>query len=1021
MISRPLSQPQHAEILPRKQTLSDTPKNTVDALHARSTPEVVPISSVPNQNQLEERYPTLQPKTISRVDLQSIQENLPRSAPPEMKPKASEQLRKPIAAAPGDRALERKDYIAKMLAAKATKTSVTKAAKQMEATSPLIEEHALNSAVKNSDNGAATSIFTSTSAPTKDLLLNLEAKKKAMTELLRRKTEALMNRSKDLETPAAKDSQHPPAGILLSKNIEFDASVIRPVNSLPLQEDKMTAENTLEILQQNIELLSQVETSTSEQYTPSTPFFVPLERKSTSGIPGLSVPLTIAPISVQQLRSTALSSIVQNTRLADPLHEPSLSTSITVSQTTPKLSTDTKKDESTAGPPSQMTDISSIAVRPDPGRIVESRKRAIASDFIDVPIDRTKRRVSSNNPISLLIEVSDDEDMTDVEEINFRSVPPAIAQRFGSVASGMVNKTKSIRALPPLRDLTTTPNAPVSSTISTPPLYSNLNQTIEPRELAQREREIQKLRQKIAESELRKKAKRTAGDILNPGASLPSLLSTRSHCASAPVDPGEPRREAQRRSSAPNTGQNHSVVMKESLVDIRNPAHESLSLKRQEEAKADSKADGQRNEDDFTDATQSEESPKDAEVIKTAEAAEANYRKARTVTLEVALPELEAQIVKAESRLLELRQQKGELEAEIKRGSDGKQMILEELENLRKSSIVNIAEELNTVQVQDNLSENQTPDNLQTSGSISSPYYSNSCILMVASLANKLDLHLTKVDQFPPIPTSTRSPILLPAVLEPSKDESSLLRSINGFHFPTRVEGAEDLMEISSASADEDRSCESITHIPANVEVRASLAQSQEEYEPSLEFEAHQQQHFRTAPDQNSTDIEMRDPESLENVPVTLLSESTIGHVLKSAGTSQRLSEDISMKEEGLWSHSMSDDHSDSDVYEPPEPPEPILMADNAVASKASEILTSQPPSPSLSSLPQAQENLELTPATSLPVFSLSKDVITADADQGKTNEVGYLSSFLRLLTLDRFPKLLTADLSANSHSMTVP
>ena len=167
-----------------------------------------------------------------------------------------------------------------------------------------------------------------------------------------------------------------------------------------------------------------------------------------------------------------------------------------------------------------------------------NRKRQKASDFIDSPASRVKRPLGQQEDTSVIIDISDDEFSHNNSEDEF-SGTEHIADRRGSLTSrsrvtALGNgKENSIKSLPPLIDF---PQSKKPVMITPPTAIHTYGQGGDLKGLKSKEMEIEAINRKIAELEQRIaiKAKQTISRNHSPGTNS----GTSSHVTVSPP-PGE--------------------------------------------------------------------------------------------------------------------------------------------------------------------------------------------------------------------------------------------------------------------------------------------------------------------------------------------------------------------------------------------------------------------------------------------------------------------------------------------------
>ena len=561
----------------------------------------------------------------------------------------------PSTVASGDRALERKDYIAKMLAAKVGKATAIKSPKSIEFAKKLKVPPVQN--IDPADAATATNLpdssltFPDKSLPnTQD---DVEAKKKASTDLARRKIEALMSRS--VEAHAV-----PTNSVAVSHTQEPLERMESPISRE--ESVRPTSRSSMLPKPQTVEQPYVFSDSASQQYTPATPFFAPLEGKSTIGLPGLSMsyPPDPSPIASREsffhmdntaAQQTPLSTFEENNR-AKPLTPAHPEVQYVQPITKPANSVEDR-----------MTGIHAVSIAETASPII-SRKRAIAADFIDGPADNMKRRAGSNGHIEVVIEVSDDEGLAD-DDMDIESSVQDSSTGEPSRTRTSASRSKAIRDLPPLTNFPSRPTATNTAYSNSPVSVQPPGKAGEPKELTETEEKIRLLKQMIAEKEERQRAKLTSSGAPSPG---PTTLRFQS--IPTPRDPSPTRSSSgslilEKKTRALDLVKNELEDQKTVLVAAETAVKGRLEAEETAHASVSARAEAER-----------------VEASRATTDTERQYREKRRLALEAALPELDAQIQVARSKLDDISRQRAELEAELERGSEGRKKITEELDML---------------------------------------------------------------------------------------------------------------------------------------------------------------------------------------------------------------------------------------------------------------------------------------------------------------------------------------------------
>ena len=422
-----------------------------------------------------------------------------------------------------------------------------------------------------------------------------EFKESAQTQLVRQKLEALKNSSKSAKTVSAQPGtqQEHAAGI------ELPETAVNMATTEP-QEPQQAA------------------IAAEQRYTPTLPFFASSGRTPFGILPGLS------PVS-----STL----------------PGMTEAVPDGQ-----QADNAPGQSTESVPATSVEEHQISTFIPTEKTVTSRKRATAMDFIDSPPRQTRRRLGSNEPISIVIEVSDDDYSND----NDTEPEMQDDMQQTSSLSGMrtSDARKELRSLPPLTSAPSRGSA--SSAANTPPI-SQTPQVL----VAAHEENIKVMRQRIQEYELKQRVKRALA-VKQPAtlAVKPADIGTSLAIAELKEDKGDELSAINQQLVEQKT----SLGAIDAAVSV---AEEKLQAEEQAQAMIVARAETER------------------QGAATANSlAEKQDRLDRKSALEAALPKLDSQIQTARSRLEDIQQQKRGLELEIEQITEGRNSLLEELRTL---------------------------------------------------------------------------------------------------------------------------------------------------------------------------------------------------------------------------------------------------------------------------------------------------------------------------------------------------
>ncbi|MCJ1251410.1 hypothetical protein MMC30_008643 [Trapelia coarctata] len=806
-----------------------------------------------------------------------------------------------------DRALERKDYIAKMLAAKVGKGAASKALKPTETVKLDVQVDNEKSATDISLQPAPMNIISpDVKLDQTNIQAEFEAKKKASTELARRKMEALMTQAHEPHGPSA-------AKTLSESPRSSQEAQIRPASGPSLPTQTIITHQLVEV----------APVSSTQQYTPETPFFAPLEQRPMIGLPGLSMSYPLISAPYVRPPSVALSKDINPNEVSSSSVETQSATALNDNHSS-AVNTPTLNPEPRLPQVASVTNVE-VASTPLPKAeaMMSSRKRATASDFIDFRSDKAKVRVGPDGPYKLVIgDVSDDEgdfdeDAMDVDEASEppESEPPQLEK-------ATTHNNKTMRDLPPLSNIPAWSKVGIASSASTPPLVQTPGRSSEAEDLARAEEQIRKLKQMIAEKEERKKAKLYSSRGQSPGG-----LTNASSMNAAPTPKTSPESAskvvltAEKKEQELATVRHDLEVQKIALVAAEKEMQINLDAEKQVQASVVAKAEQERQE-----------------AARATTTAEREYRERRKATLEAALPELDAQIEKAMLKLDEMHKQKEELEAEIQRGSEGRKKILQELNALLTELEIENSAPSGPEMQRDTPGEDSRPG--------SRPVVDPSKGLRDGSESNGRATSPPSIQTVSPVSS-------IPNTARPITPASRQL---------SRPESPDEIMEISSDSSDEGEIDNPDPEISPNQQLRPDSEMDNDEYEPQLDTDILVQQ----MPDRvASADVAVHPSRGMAAPNSMQVDQGNVDH------TADTPSVDRSSIEEGELSRSMSaDDGGDSDDYEPPEP---VPIVDNTAASDESEAFRSKPPS-------SHEEEWQIPPESSTAVVGPSTVVdLTGD------------------------------------------
>ena len=612
-----------------------------------------------------------------------------------------------------DRSQGRKDYIARLLAAKAGK-------KQDVAPTPV------KSGEPDSGPGdtKVQEVVGEITRPASAAQGAIETKKPEMkdpkqTELIRQRLEALKNSAKN----QPQFLQNPP--ILTPPQTEQPQSIAsqrlhNEIGTNDLAEKERNSRNG------------------STTVDPSRSFFAPTNRVPSGGLPGLPglSGFALPGISTNKEPPIQPPAAASKTQASDYQEEDGE----ILSEEEQGQFVSTEGNGPTTEKPEKVTaDPISLSTTPDSVKSVEkivtasisapepSRKRPMAADFIDSPPRKAIRRPTSSEPIHLVIEVSDNEDENSISgSITTSTVPQVLRDQD-------INGRRGLGELPPLSDFP--PRSAESISSRTPKVMTPL--------LTQREEEIRNIRKRIAEAESRRKAK-GMGDttaVASIGSPVPGEIAL--------------ARTAETKQQAIKEVNEQLAEQEKALALAKREIQRKLEAERQNQARISALAEKERQQ--ATNATTS---------------AERQARLSRKATLEAALPDLDAQINAAMAKLEDMRRQQEEIQAEIQRGNAGRAALVNELNEILKAlEVGNASPEPITAQNDDSMDFEESNKGLYSFLSDSLPELREEKVLRNAVSRPELDKATASETQEPaPRP----SKIIIPKDITPDLKGNTL-------------------------------------------------------------------------------------------------------------------------------------------------------------------------------------------------------------------------------------------------------
>ena len=668
--SRPSPTPREETQGTSTQTISNEParrpvtitENNTDVNHLRS-PTLSTVIENNGINQLAKATSEQDDSTIAatvKLNMHVSPKDPRNSRGPEVRavapiieqPQASGIIKKATNLIVSDKNLERKDYIARMLAAKTGKTIVANKIAQPSSTlNTLAQKEAL--CPPDSNNHPVELVH---DMNPKILLPNekaaLDAKRKAQTELARQKIEALKLRGRTNSTQAIKETE-------VYEPVDTDPPDLLPSPELPiLTQPEILVNQTSKVTTVTIR---DPEHSTAASlpavlYTPPSSLFSSLGRKPSSGIPGLFMSQSFIPQAVPVRQTTPPPRLPSPVAVVPTLPEPSNQVNVDIRGT------------STTSDVAEPVELPSMAAnrlsnRPMTKAEVSSgpRKRAKASDFIDSPSYRVKRRLGSSKEPQVVIEVSDDEaEFVDTSEVDVGGNNRMPEVHMNGPIGDLGNPI-------PTRDLPASnegfPKPSMAFLIDTPPAIQTPGKGKEQEYLKHKEKEIVSLQKRIAEMEQKLRAKQSTSRAQTPGTPRhPGVTSN--------IDT-TPEQTKQRFQDISNINNSSEAASEQPEAQTRERGMLEAKLQNKVEVA-----------DQVGAAELLEVDDAQSEAVRTARSTEIQQRQTRRAELEAGLPQLDAAVDKTKFELESVKQRIGTLEAEIQAGIQGRQAIVNELEAL---------------------------------------------------------------------------------------------------------------------------------------------------------------------------------------------------------------------------------------------------------------------------------------------------------------------------------------------------
>lgn len=327
--------------------------------------------------------------------------------------------------------------------------------------------------------------------------VDAQAKKKAQTELARQKMEALRNRDNEQRKDQA-DRQ----------NLFTTIESLPPPESTPAL--RLLSDKSAE----------PASTKAPSAAAPRSSFFSPVSGKSSFSLPGLFMsngPSASLPAIPQLSQSSipptsqafSISQPVATAAFSGPLSSASFSNQMLASSTTPRKTTTTVELATVCSPSTEVVNT--------------SRKRQKASDFIEPPTTRLRRHLGWSEDKGVVIEVSEDEAFDDAVDNDVdMDVDMDDADSDQDLYGNMISKSIDIASSQQNSSSKTERGGSEfirhaqGSALATPPPSLNPGKGTELDGLRSKEKEIELMNRKIAELEQRRKAKQSYSRTQTP-------------------------------------------------------------------------------------------------------------------------------------------------------------------------------------------------------------------------------------------------------------------------------------------------------------------------------------------------------------------------------------------------------------------------------------------------------------------------------------------------------------------------
>ncbi|KAI4157243.1 MAG: hypothetical protein L6R39_000703 [Caloplaca ligustica] len=578
-------------------------------------------------------------------------------APPQ--PSAPTATSKPPAPKAAAKPIDRKDYVARLLAAKAGKAlPAARASKPPPDLAPQNVGQKISAGVNDqayktdqaaslqtskdhaSNEASASYKLATDGAPPKPA--TDEAKKRAQTELARRKIEELKKRSEALKKAPSSANEEP-----ASSATPQPSSIERPIQA---------------------HSVGVAPASTGSPLPQNTPQHTLFPRQSTTfALPGLfmssqqsqpdrvSGPVRVRPSSDRSQRISESQSVAVNVADNDDVaHQ-----AIPIGETSVPS---TQENKVPVEGPKAEAEIPRVVSNP--------RKRPTAADFIEsVPAKPKRVHTSKEADNSVVFDISDDEvdesihDPSEMQLNGDQNAKPSYVLELSDSRTGTTEQA-NFRQHPALSD----PHGKLDQVKSTPTMLLQGSLTPfkqnESAGLRAREEEIARMHRRIAEIEERRKAKQAASPAPmpeTPGQTTPSVKPDESHITTSSM-PGvarrfsEPAKHIKEGEHIPEELQMSDPSLQKDVAAQQQPAQDIGRLE----------------------AAQSRTS--------TVRSGEHQHRQRRKAEIESRIPSMSAALEGYMSRLQNLQKEEAELQARMQKEIDDKRALEEELDRIMQAA-----------------------------------------------------------------------------------------------------------------------------------------------------------------------------------------------------------------------------------------------------------------------------------------------------------------------------------------------